>query len=851
MMILPTLLHGAGVASVRRYALIACVLLSGSLVSAGIARAQTNCNCPYREYTKTPTPEATRLFAAAQAADTSAFLAALAAVPDPDAYAIVDRPLLLVILAPTPGGDNVRITQEMPRGVLDSIRLAHRATWPARERMLAAALARHVDPNAYTAQNGRPPLLAAAVFGSVRSVAILLAGGANPNVEDFLRDEQNAVEFALDHEFPFRFGYPEFVTPAERTAILRQLFRAGTKGPWGGARFRTPARSPWALLAALTLGDSVANDAIAAGLPPTQLDFYGIPALTAAAQFDNVDVVRVLKDRGPRSMSVHGDSVVFLTTPARDTSETDIWLDAVITAAADTTLRIADLLLMTGMPWTQPGPTGTVSSVPRHHMGFYGRDDAQNRESGATTTPPALAGGRNGDPIVHAAAVADNVPLLNRLLALGAPIDDTTQYGQSALQLAVRAKSVHAVRWLVEHGARVTRSTWGTSAISAALDDVATSTTSDGGDSVTALATAALLLHALRPADLRDSATADAVVSAILRNAPQFITTLDTLLQQGWQPPRLPAYLLVGAINANESRSIAWLLARNVALEAAPRSVLDGDESPLLAAMRMRNDSVVLALLARGADARTPDRKQMSPYLMAIVRGDTINERRMRGSRASEVMAPRPLRFAAAVTSGRLAAIEAVLAEGTAPLSPLPEWFEPEALVTLDKVLDRSLSHGLPANAVVKAEDNSQVSLLMALLTSGAVGLADKNTRRLPSSIDSMLAKRITSLIRAGATIPPVASRGRDLRRGRPTSTQIANELTPLAFALYFDAPQTLLTLFDAGARPTAYGLPRLWAATQCGGPRYAPLRLSLVRAQLPRPAPISRSACERLLRER
>ena len=321
------------------------------------------------------------------------------------------------------------------------------------------------------------------------------------------------------------------------------------------------------------------------------------------------------------------------------------------------------------------------------------------------------------------------------------------------------------------------------------------------------------------------------------------------MLQEGWKPPRLPAHLLVSAIYENHSRVIAWLLAQNVALEPARISPLDDAESPLLAAVRMSNDSLVVQLLARGADARSPDQKQMTPYLMAIVRGDTLNERLMRAARAPEEMATRALRFAAAISSGRMPAIDAVLAEGTAPLSPLPEWFEPQALITIDGVLDRSLLRGLPARAVLTVERGERVSLLMVLLTSGAMGLADANTKRLPARVDSMLSNRIASLVRAGATLPPVAASARDQRM--PTSVQIGNELTPLAITLYVDAPRTLLTLFDAGARPTAYGLPRLWAAAQCGGPRYASLRPRLLRAHLRRPPPITQLACQRLLLER
>lgn len=106
----------------------------------------------------------------------------------------------------------------------------------------------------------------------------------------------------------------------------------------------------------------MAIEAIAAGLPVTLVDVNGVLPLTAAAQFGNLDVFRVLKERGPRSIRLIGDSIVFSAAPAPDITEVDLWLDAVIAAASDTTLRIADLLLTSGMRWAQTGPTGIVGN---------------------------------------------------------------------------------------------------------------------------------------------------------------------------------------------------------------------------------------------------------------------------------------------------------------------------------------------------------------------------------------------------------------------------------------------------------------------------------------------------------
>lgn len=269
---------------------------------------------------------------------------------------------------------------------------------------------------------------------------------------------------------------------------------------------------------------------IAAGLPATQTDFDGIPALTAAAQFGNLDVVRVLKELGPRSMIASGDSLIFLNTQTPDTAAVDIWLDALIAAAGDTTQGITNLPLVAGMRWSQAGPTGMVEGVPKHHSGMYGAPETPGGGTVVVTQAPAGSpGGGSGARLVHAAAEAGDVPLLARLLACGVPLDDTTRYGHSPLRLAVREQKVGTVQWLVENGARGTTGGDSRSAINAVFVAIPWSGSEDVARRDTARAITELLLRALRPDELRDSETALSVVRRTRLKTPALLGVLDAL----------------------------------------------------------------------------------------------------------------------------------------------------------------------------------------------------------------------------------------------------------------------------------------------------------------------------------
>jgi len=271
------------------------------------------------------------------------------------------------------------------------------------------------------------------------------------------------------------------------------------------------------LLAALTEGDSVAIEASAAGLPVTPVDVNGVLPLTAAAQFGNLDVVRVLKERGPCSMRLIGNSIAFGAAVARDITEVDLWLDAVIAAASDTTLRIADLLLISDMRWAQTGPTGFVGNVPVRHLGVDGRNERldEGDRTEATATPRALGGfdGSGTHTIVHAAAEHDNLALLERVRALDARIDDTTRYGNSPLLTAIRVDAMLATAWLAERGARIVTENRSAYLLTAAFDKIPSWNRAGPPG---ARATGEALLRAVQPAALRDSFIPVDVINDVL-----------------------------------------------------------------------------------------------------------------------------------------------------------------------------------------------------------------------------------------------------------------------------------------------------------------------------------------------
>lgn len=760
-----------------------------------VAQAQqAPCRCPGRAYPTTPTAEVRRLFAAAERADTTAFLSALAAVPAPDSFAIDETPLIATILwarrwPKQSRNAEYRTYSTVLRTSLDSVQTAHRASWPARERMLAAALARKVDPDGFV-PSGIPPLLLAAVMGSPHMIDLLLTAGANPNVELETFDNVNAIEFALDHEFRFRMlAFPEFVTVGERTTIVRRLLRAGTKAPWAGERFRMPAHSPWALIAALTEGDSIARDLLAAGLSATQVDVAGIPPITAAAQFANLPVVGVLRDNGPRSATVVADSIVWGNTAPNDTTGTDtgtdLWLDAAIASAADTTARIADLLLQRSMRWNQTGPLGVVDNVPAHHRGVYGRSadtgDARDRTDAATAAPMVstsspLGRSSGSSTIAQAAAEVNNVALLRRLKAFDVPLDDSSQYGWTPLASATRAGAWDAARWLQANGADPLRGGETKSALTAALEAISGSA-GNARDSVAAATFANDLLRGVTRQQLTDAGDLAWLAGTITRRVSPAIPALNALVERGWTPPALPMYLLSTAIIDRDTALVSWLLEHRVALvQTADRrersfSIIG---TPLMLAVAGGDKALVTRLLNAGATVHTAGRREgLTPLGVALrVENDTMADLLRRAGDTLDSIAT-PLLLGLALQRDDAALLDAVAARRDRPIRAIPPWSAVgQRLLTDTAALGRALAGGLRPDAFLlryptedDEPDASSGSLLELLI------LAAAETVAAPSDaprIDALLTARINTLARSGV-VPTLLA-----RNARETSSRAA-----------------------------------------------------------------------------
>ena len=743
-------------------------------VIATLAQAQpVACNCPWREYTAAPTADVRRLFDAAERADTTAFLAALRVVAAPDSFVVDETPLIATIIWPKrwpdDGPDTRRRTYDnVPRAALDSLRAAHRASWPARERMLTAALARKVDPNAFTI-HGMPPLVLAAAMASPAMVDRLLQGGANANIEAYQRDDVNAIEYALEHEFPFRMlAFPEFHTVGERTAIIRRLLRAGTKPPWAGARFRMPAHSPWALVAALTEGDSIAHDMLAAGLSATQVDVDGIPPLTAAAQFGNADVVRVLRDVGPRSVRVAGDSLMWSAAARRDTGDIDLWLDAVNAAAAvDTAGRIAELLLQRDMPWSRRGPLGVVDNVPRHHRGVYGAESTAG--SDVVAAPPAIASGAllgrsSGSlPIVHAAAEANNVVLLRRLQAMGAPMDDTVEYRGTPLATAVRADAVQAVRWLIDQGSQPFRGGETTSPVAVALEAVRR--TDDPARDARGRVMAQRILRAVSREHLTTSENLAWLTGAILRQMRPALPELDSLIARGWKPTGLSSTLLSTAIVEQDSALVTWLLDHGVPVVPEADSLgrpAALSASPLMLAVLNDDLALVQRLLRAGATIATAGRHDGLPPLgVALQTGSDSIAALLRGAGDSMDRIPTTLLVGLAFTTAQPEVRSALATRRGLPTHTVPSWPSLRKRLLRDSVALREMmprfvradARILRYSASFQEADSASGSVLELLLRA-ALDSVDRSQD--VAGVDALLTARLGQLQRLG--VLPVAA---------------------------------------------------------------------------------------------
>lgn len=378
-----------------------------------------DCTSPYRDYKTADTPATQALFAAVRSNDAAAFVAALAQQSDPGAYALDGVPLLHALLMPPRALRAKEVYWSLSASDAASIREAHQRLLPARTRMLAALLATRPALDEVSAESRRPSLHLALLYGTPEIMDMLLAAGAKPDQRD--EAGRTPLEFLLNRDFEFavRMTYlPRLVDRASMSRMVLALFKAGAAKPYADSD--AADYLAWGPLVELTEGAAPLQALAAAGSKPVYEE--GLTALALAAYLGNADAVPVLMELGPRHIP---------TTAYGESGQRDVWLDAALAAVQGGHPEIAARLLRKDMPFAQSGPqTGMSAQV-------FTKIEAQP------------------GPIMNLAARRGDVQTLQRLLALGAPVDGDPRdaYGNTPLADAVAARKPEAVKLLLAAGA--------------------------------------------------------------------------------------------------------------------------------------------------------------------------------------------------------------------------------------------------------------------------------------------------------------------------------------------------------------------------------------------------------------
>ncbi|WP_313068062.1 ankyrin repeat domain-containing protein, partial [Achromobacter animicus] len=408
-----------------------------SVTPPSAAAADCNCTSPYREYKSADTPETEALFAAVGGNDEAAFLAALAQVERPGDYARDGVPLLHALLMPPRDLRSQYVYWDMTPDDAARLRQAHEAGLPARARMLAALLATKPDLNDITYESRRPPLHLALLYGTPAIMEALLAAGANP---DQRGDQNNSpLEFLLhrDFEFAVRQTYlPRLVDRKSLTRMVVALFGAGASRPYAALDADTAASSvlkdgqgktrpaadflAWLPLVELTEGAEALRALAATGSRPAYEE--ELTALAFAAYEGDAQAVSYLMEVSPRTIPA---------TAYGETGDRDVWLDAAQAAVEGGHPAIAEQLLRAGMPFAQRGPQVGSGGL------IFAKPQMGNR------------------PIMNLAAQRGDTQTVQRLLALGAPVDGdpAEPHGNTPLADAVEAGKSGVVNALLAGGA--------------------------------------------------------------------------------------------------------------------------------------------------------------------------------------------------------------------------------------------------------------------------------------------------------------------------------------------------------------------------------------------------------------
>ena len=697
---------------------------------AASAPTADNCDCqsPYRTYKEADTPAARALFAAVLANDADAFSSALTQVERPGDYALDGVPLLHALLKPPSALRNKDVYWSISPQDADMLRQAYQAILPARTRMLAALLATKPALDDVTYESRRPPLHLALLAGTPDIMDMLLAAGANP---DQRNDERRTpLEFLLhrDFEFAVRMTYlPRLVDRAAMTRMVLALFKAGASKPYADAGADVADFLAWEPMVELTEGAAPLQALAATGTKPAYED--GLTALALAAYLGDAGAVSALMALGPRHIPATGYG---------ETGQRDIWLDAAQAAVQGGHPDIAAQLLQKDMPFAQRGP--------------------QTGSSTTLFTKVQL----DAQPIMNLAARQGDVQTLQRVLALGAPVDGDPldAYGNTPLADAVQARQPAAIKLLLAAGAdpRVKREGYD---LKSAVDIAVQS-----GDA------ASLRLFADAGFDLK--------------------TLGDDAIRRALE---------------NRDTALALMLIEAGALADPRQAAADrGDRAPLLLlAATSGQTPVVDALLAKGADPVGLAADGESALYWLIGRQDTAMQDRLlrAGARLDDPRLPRaPAAYAllnAAVASGDMALVRRI------------------SQATGQPVAQACLPEGGESNLVAEPR---YVAALQAAGFTGKPTACAPDAAPLPRRIVSqLLHSRQWYVARYDDLVPLLRFVN---ATGGSLDAALDNGDTPLTTAIQLGRADLARAMLTAGARPDqadASGRSPAWVALQTGQP--------------------------------
>lgn len=775
-----------------------------SVTPPSAAAADCNCTSPYREYKSADTPETEALFAAVGRNDEAAFLAALAQVGRPGDYARDGVPLLHALLMPPRDLRSQYVYWDMTPDDAARLRQAHEAGLPARARMLAALLATKPDLNDITYESRRPPLHLALLYGTPAIMEALLAAGANP---DQRGDQNNSpLEFLLhrDFEFAVRQTYlPRLVDRKSLTRMVVALFGAGASRPYAALDADTAASSvlkdgqgktrpaadflAWLPLVELTEGAEALRALAATGSRPAYEE--ELTALAFAAYEGDAQAVSYLMEVSPRTIPA---------TAYGETGDRDVWLDAAQAAVEGGHPAIAEQLLRAGMPFAQRGPQVGSGGL------IFAKPQMGNR------------------PIMNLAAQRGDTQTVQRLLALGAPVDGdpAEPHGNTPLADAVEAGKSGVVNALLAGGADPGLRREGYDRRSAL--EVAVR----AGDT----ALLRTLLAAMKPDALRAALQnpTDSPVAQLLRQpGGQGAAVLRMFADAGFDMKTLDASAIRQALESRDTALALMLIEAGVpvnpyvdpAVKAADKAAGDGagrdawppslddprGTPPLLLAATSGQVAVVDALLAKGADpaAIAPDGESALYWLIGRQDAAMLDRLLRAGARLDDPrlpVAPNPYALLnAAVASGDMETVRRVSAANRQPVAQacMPDNGE---FVLIDKP--------------------GYFAALHAAGFTGQPSSCARDGRALPDRIVSMLLHSRELVTARHDTVVQV------LRLLKASGTDLDAPLpdgdTPLNAAIRLGRRDLAQALLDAGASPEAgdgSGRGPAWIALETGQP--------------------------------